>query len=54
MTGLFTLQKSQNIDEGGDLLFYFIDIIIIRNNEAPSEETREGLRTKFLTLCGLD
>ena len=29
-----------------------IDIAIKRCNEALSEQTREGLRTKFVILCG--
>ena len=52
--GLFhTLQKSPKINEGGDFCFYFIDMAIKTENEAPSEEMRRATRTKFLTLCGL-
>ena len=42
MRGLFTLQKSLKINEGGDFGFYFIDMAMKRGNEAPSAGTRVG------------
>ena len=52
MRELLTLQESPKIYEGDDFCFYYIDMAINRANEAPSEETKEGMRTKFLTQCG--
>ena len=33
--------------------YFIVDMAINRSNQAASEETREGLRIKCLTLCGL-
>ena len=46
-------RRIQNLMREVTFCFYFIDMVIIRTNEAPWEETREGLRTKLLILCGL-
>ena len=54
MRELFKLQESPKLMRGVILCFYLTVMTIKRGKEAPSEETREGLRNKFLIVCGLN